>query len=162
MLRLHSHMLEFPLMKVLLESLRRSPPQGPGKMLMLWWNPDSVKQHTQVYNVLRFLQEKGTAVRWNTMFHFRFSPLWKENYPSAKLPAKSFWSLRITPHNSIFTAIVVFFCSFMGFHLVSKDWNPRLIITTREGWRNDGRKIDEESEDDDKEGDWWKNSSRRN
>jgi hypothetical protein len=110
--------------------LRRSPPQGAGKMLMLWWNPDSVKQHTQVYSVLRFLQEKGTTVRWNPIFPMRFFPLWKENCSSAKLPAKSFWSWKMRLHNSIFTAIFVFFCSFLGFHVVAKDWNPGLIITT--------------------------------
>lgn len=118
------------MLAVALVRLRRPPSQGAGKILMLWWNPDSVKQHTQVYSVLRFLEERGTTVRWNPIFPFGFSPLWQEDRSSADLPAKSFWSWRMSPHSTLFMAIFVFFCSFMGFHLVRKDWNPWLIITT--------------------------------
>ena len=58
--------------------LRRPPPQRPGRILMLWWNPSSFRQHTRLYALLRFLEERGTKVRWNPIFPLRLSPLWKD------------------------------------------------------------------------------------
>jgi hypothetical protein len=124
---------------VALVRLRRSLPEGAGKILMLWWNPDSFRQHTQLYALLRFLEERGTKVHWNPIFHFRFSPLWEqktvrpawsgERKPSAELPAKSSWNWRTRLYDSLFVALFVFLCSFLAFRFVAKNWDNRLTIT---------------------------------